>query len=93
MSSPGSSNYTGPFMHNELAFASVATLTMSTSAFSGFSRPASASVRSRRSHGSSLDQNPIPGQNGIVEEVLRAGGPALCKAPCTTVRNIPPSHI
>jgi hypothetical protein len=79
-------------MHNELAFASVATLSMSSSAFSGFARPAPASVRSRRSHGSSLDQNPTPGQYGIIEEDLRAGGPALCQEPCITVREIPSSH-
>ncbi|KAL2852085.1 hypothetical protein BJY01DRAFT_244698 [Aspergillus pseudoustus] len=49
-------------------------------------------TRSRRSHGSSSDETPVPSQDGFVEYDLRAGGPTVCEAPCKTLRMVPEDH-
>ncbi|KAL4912364.1 hypothetical protein BDW62DRAFT_24456 [Aspergillus aurantiobrunneus] len=45
-------------------------------------------TRSKRSHGSSTDEPSLPGEDGFVEDDLRAGGPVLAEAPCQTVQYV-----
>lgn len=75
-----------PFMPTELAYVSAENVA------AGPSSQSSASTRYRRSNGSSSDEAPVPDQDGLIEEDLRAGGPKLCDAPCITFRTIPPDH-
>lgn len=49
--------------------------------------------QSRRSKGSSSDEDLPPETNGIIQEDLRAGGPRLCALPATTLTLHPNHHL
>ncbi|KAJ0418779.1 hypothetical protein BJY00DRAFT_314691 [Aspergillus carlsbadensis] len=76
------------YMPSEVANASVASLPRLATVLGYTPGPA----RSRRSHGSSSDENPLPTADGFVQYDLRAGGPTICESPCKTITIVPEDH-
>ncbi|KAL5357171.1 hypothetical protein BJX96DRAFT_181267 [Aspergillus floccosus] len=79
-----------PFMPSEITYSSG--LILPTSTPSQGRSVSTESTRSKRSGGSSDDQEPKPALDGFTETDLRAGGPRLCESPCLTDHHIPSTH-
>ncbi|EAU29902.1 predicted protein [Aspergillus terreus NIH2624] len=79
-----------PFMPSEITYSSG--LILPTSTPSKGRSVSTESTRSKRSGGSSDDQEPRPALDGFTESDLRAGGPRLCESPCFADYRIPSTH-